>query len=374
MDNITKCVFLDESGSPDITDGDNFYVITASLCNTDNLNEVKAGIKDISDRYFSGAELKSSRTGKSAVLREKVLVELSRLPLYYVVSVIDKSLIHQDSGLVWRKSMYKFSQKLVFNHIYKNMQSTRVVADTFGRTEFMESFKKYIDKNFEPTVFNYNNELLFANPEEETGIQASDFVGGSVRRYFKKDDEIDILKILKNRLISLQLWPERCGQIFIGSQDDKLNAKIRNHCQNIAKTFVENSDDPILKGACELLLYEYSVKDQEYMYGDEILKKLLDQNIIDGSRSKEWLMQKVIAPLRDHGVLISACHDGYKIPNCKEDVQKFISFVESKTEPYLQRLLKMQESLFIGTDIDYDMTEGLSETSLIRKFLKNFKV
>lgn len=363
--NIIKHAYIDESGSPDLDD-QRFYVITAAICRSDDLDNITVGIRNISCNRCGGAFLKSSRTGKNENQRKKILADLSELPLFYFSCVVDKSNIKMDSGLQWRTSMYKFCQKMLFDRIYKNLQSIRIVSDTFGKSNFMISFEKYIDKHFPTTLFT-NKSFCHATPENEIVIQAADFVGGSILRCFEGKDKNTILDHVKDKIIGIHKWPLSHQEIIIGEQDELIDISIRNHCFFVAEKFIEQTDDTVLKEVCRFLLYDHSSIVRDFIYGDELLMRLKKQGIIDEKRDKNWLMQKVIAPLRDCGVLISACRDGYKIPDSREDIAKFVKFVETKSYPYLSRLVKMRESIFLGTNTKYDLVIESDKLSNILK-------
>ena len=350
--------FIDESGSPNLSD-QKFYVITAAICSDKDVNTVMHGIKQISANYCSGAPLKSSRTAGKIKRRKAILNDLAKLPLSYIACVNDKSLVDSNSGLQWRASMYKFSQRMIFKRLYQPQQSLQIIIDNFGTSDFMNSFESYLNKHFQPTLFS-NKQVVYESPEKEIGLQAADFVGGSIFRYYENRDTEEVLDCIKSRLIGIRKWPRSFQKYITGDKDEIIDLKIQNHCISVAEHFIQTTNDEILKEVCLFLLYDESAIEQEFIFGDELLRQLKWQGIINDNRDKDWLRQKIIAPLRDAGVLIAACADGYKIPDCRDDIAKFVQFVEMKSYPYLGRLVKMRESLFLGTDQQYDLIEESS--------------
>lgn len=362
----SKFAYIDESGTPILSDS-KFYVITAAICNSDEHDNIEKGIKAIQDNRCSGAQLKSSRIGGNKKLRKQILSDLSNLQLYYFSCVIEKSKINPDSGLQWRTSMYKYCQRLLFDRIYKNLQSIRVVADTYGRSEFKTSFESYIDNYFPNTLFS-TKEFKYSTPDEDILIQASDFVGGSIYRCYEgNDNRNDTLELIKERIVGIRKWPLSLEETCYGDDEEIIDMMIKNHCFLVASEFIDTTNDELLKEVCSFLLYDYSAIDKDFIFGDELLSKLKLQGIIAEEKQKQWFMQQVIAPLRDAGVLIAASRDGYKIPDCREDVAKFVKFVESKSYPYLSRLVRMRESIFLGTDTKYDLIVESEKLSNILK-------
>ncbi|VVS94439.1 DUF3800 domain-containing protein [Desulfoluna spongiiphila] len=366
---VTKFAYIDESGTPIIGD-QRFYVITASICESCDLHEIESKIKDIQKNHCSGAELKSSRIGKNKRIRKQILQDLSELPIYYFSLVVDKNNIKKDSGLQWRTSMYKYCQRMLFDRIYKNLQSIKVICDTYGRTPFMESFETYIYNHFTETLF-CEKEVCYSSPDDEILIQLSDFVGGSVRRCFEsKDKEEETLIHIKEKVIGIHKWPLSYQEISYGEEDELIDIMIKNHCFSVALQFIQTTEDDLLKDVCTFLLYDYSSIDKEFICSDELLKKLKHQGIISENKQKQWFMSRIIAPLRDAGVLIAASRDGYKIPCCREDISVFVKFVEEKSYPYLNRLVKMRESVFLGTNQKYDLVVESEKLSYILKGLR----
>lgn len=363
----SKIAYIDESGTPILKDSQ-YYVITAAICSSDDLSDIESGITRIQKNRCSGAQLKSSRIGGNRKLRKQILSDLSHLNLYYFSCVVDKDLINPDSGLQWRTSMYKYCQRMLFDRIYKNMMSIKVIADTYGRSDFKSSFETYLNNHFPNTLFS-TKDFKYSTPEDDIPIQASDFVGGTIFRCFEgTDDKGDTLEKIKNRIIGIRKWPLSFEETDFGEESEIIDAMIKNHCFRIASEFIDSTPDELLKEVCSFLLYDYSAIEKDFIYSDELLYKLKNQGVIAEEKQKQWFMQQVIAPLRDAGVLIAACRDGYKIPDCREDVTKFVQFVESKSYPYLSRLVRMRESIFLGTDTKYDL---IVESKKLSNILKN---
>jgi hypothetical protein len=139
--------FIDESGSPSLSEPGR-YVITAVVCREDQLAGNIDRLNAICGARCNGAQLKSSRTGSNAQIRRAILEDVSSLDIWVYGICVNKDLVHEDSGLRLRGSMYKFCQRKIFERIYRHMESIEVIADTFGRSEFMDSFEKYIDRHF----------------------------------------------------------------------------------------------------------------------------------------------------------------------------------------------------------------------------------
>lgn len=357
-------VFIDESGDLNLeTLG--YYVACAVLVRSDQVESMSQAITAISNSQCNGAPLKSSRTGKNSRARSEILSEISKLPVKVFAVAVNKQEIDKSSGMKWRRSMYKFIQRILFKRIYQTNASVDISIDQFGKSDFMSSFQSYIDNHFEPTIFT-ESKLQYSSPDECVSIQAADFLAGSIRRYLEGKDDTQILSIVSNIILGLQIWPSSNSPINGFGDESELDNLIRTHCLKSAKTFLSETEDILLKSVCELLIHERTIGKDDFMYCDAMLKRLQDNGIVDSNKNKNWFMQQVIAPLRDSGVLIAACEDGYKIPNSREDVERFVRFVEMKTGPYLNRLSIMRESILLGTGMKYDL---IKDSELLTKML-----
>ncbi|MCI0548993.1 MAG: hypothetical protein L0027_17145 [Candidatus Rokubacteria bacterium] len=66
-------------------------------------------------------------------------------------------------------------------------------------------------------------------------------------------------------------------------------------------------------------------------------------------------MNKVIAPLRDAGVLVVASDKGYKLPVCMAEVLVHMDNTCGKVRPMVGRLAKFREAVKLATDGTLDL-------------------
>lgn len=355
---MIKHVYIDESGSPTL--GDGHYVLAATFVPAEIHGDVLDVIQRASNAHFSNAEIKSNKVGRDHTRRVQVARSLSTARVRVEILVIKKDRLAKDGGFRFKRSMYKYCQRRLFSKIYKGFDNVNVVVDSFGNNEFRDGFKAYIDRRFQPTLFSTKN-VTFSTPLQDPILQLSDFAAGTVRRHFNGDDPPTAFAALRPLINNLEIWPRAFGDDSITSSDDELDAQIRSHCSHVAEEFLQSSDDPILSEAVNYLLYSEAMDHDGFIYGDHILDHLKDMVLIDNDRDKSWLRQAVIAQLRESGVLIAACREGYKIPESVDDLQHFVEFVSNKTIRYLERVVMMRDSIYYGTNMKYDMLEATPE-------------
>jgi hypothetical protein len=68
-------------------------------------------------------------------------------------------------------------------------------------------------------------------------------------------------------------------------------------------------------------------------------------------------MSKIIAPLRDAGVVLSSCNLGYKLPVNVSDIGEYVNNVQSKILPYLSRLDRARRAFRSISSDEFDIVD-----------------
>ncbi len=368
---MQQTVFIDESGTPILSDG-NYYVICAVSCLNDSIDENLEKLNQIRSTHGIGSELKSSSVrSKSFERRVSVCKDLASLKLRCFVFALRKREVDPDSGLSYKTSGYKFCQRRLFEKLYRGSANISVVIDTFGSEDFMASFEPYIDRHFKPDLFNQRKQIRHSSPQQDQLLQVSDFVAGTIRRSLEGDDPEDAFNELSEILLTREVWPRSKEKRIIDEDISDLDSKIEEHCTTVSLSFIENCEDQLLIEAVIFLLNSHSSDKDNFIYGDRLLEHLHKQGLIDSQKDKTWLQQKIIAPLRDEGVPIAASPSGYKIPRTRSDLHDFITFVSHKTLPYLKKVNDMRISLAHSLGHTYDM---LDEDEELKELMKSLSI
>lgn len=351
---LRNTVYIDESGSTVLDE--TCYVICAVICNADDEAHDMTVVQYTRENHRQGAELKSSQTGSRFEQRINICTNLAQLKSRCVVLVIRKDRLAREGGFRFKPSTYKYCQRRLFEKVYQGMSQITVILDQFGSQEFMKSFAPYIDRNFKPTLFS-SKKINYSTPTVSPMLQVADYVAGTVRRFVQNDDPPEAYKALEPILSVVESWPRLSLDPHIDLDASSLDHAIYQHCIHAAEEHLESQTDNVLREALEYLLYSVSDEEKGFIYGDRLLAHLKAERLVDESRDKGWLRQAVIAELRKHGVPLAASRDGYKIPTSRDDLAAFVEFVADKTIPYLERVNKMRNSIFLGTGLTYDMLE-----------------
>lgn len=80
-----------------------------------------------------------------------------------------------------------------------------------------------------------------------------------------------------------------------------------------------------------------------------------------------YFRTRIIAKLRDEGVIIASSSKGYKIPSKVDELYDFINHGTTIILPLLDRLKKCRDNIKIGTDGKLDLFDN-SEYKTLKEF------
>lgn len=363
----SRHVFVDESGDPDIDTqkegSSEYFVLTALIVDTPDLDSEEAQAAQIIRRYFPRGELKSSSIGGNLRRRKRILNDISQLSFVHYSQVIDKSLIRADSGLRYRRSFIKYINRILYRNLFHAFTDLYVVADQHGKSDFMQGFPGYLGKRLPPRLFERYS-FRFAESTSHPLLQVADLIAGTIRRCYEGADPIPILQLIRSHTIIIDEWPPRfpepLGYEHLSEQEQH-GYLVRKHALDKANEFIEDrsfSTDHYVQAqvaAVRYLLYHFrSVDPEQYIATSVLHNHLSELGLVMSVRT---LRQRVIAALRDEGVFIASARKGIKIPYSVSDLVDFVSTVNGQVVPYLQRLEICRKHFLLATEGRLDIVD-----------------
>lgn len=85
-----------------------------------------------------------------------------------------------------------------------------------------------------------------------------------------------------------------------------------------------------------LLFYAQNIDPTRFIYSNQVISVLREYT--KHKISRNFLYRKVIAPLRDDGVIIASSSHGYKIPISVEDIKTYLNSTHTIVSPMLHRI------------------------------------
>lgn len=364
-----RTAYLDESGSfgfdfeqEGVT---THYVVCAVIVDNSKVQELELKVEELQRAYFGGKEMKSSAIGTNHVRRMKVLTELLLLDISLIMLIADKQAFRDNSPLKNYKGPFvKFLHQKLYDSMYCAYPKLKIVEDEYGTSEFQKGYRDYVcDHRPAENIFN-EYDFDYVDSKNSGIVQIADILAGSVRQHIMDNRAPDVLKLFQGKIRDVVNFPE----IYTPHEIKIENAKdydlaVYNLAYKCARDYIEShktdTDEEVRLKVLflRLLLYKlHNYSKSKYIYAGEIVDEL--SSLSERRITKDYLYRRIIAKLRDDGVLIASSSHGYKIPTCVQDIQTYISQTETVVSPMLHRIGKCRTLIAKQTDGKLDILDA----------------
>lgn len=238
-----------------------------------------------------------------------------------ILFVADKQAFIKDSPLTtYRHSFIKFLHQRLYNVLYGAFPKLQIIEDQIGTSEFQTSFKKYV-REHRPINLLGEYEFDYTDSRDSILVQLADFVGGTIGKTYTDDSAPNYLEMLKGKIICIERFPNDTTPYFgaASEKDRRYDEDVFNLSVHRARDFIashEHDDDFEKRLQTALLRYllfqVHNVDAHKYISSHQLLS-VLDE-YADKKVRPNYLYRRVIAPLRDAGVILASCAHGYKSP------------------------------------------------------------
>lgn len=340
------------------------FIITAIIVNEEDLSSLRVSVENIRKKHFQTGEMKSSHLKNNHSRIRKILDDLIPLPFTIYSLVVDKRKIYEQSGLRIKTSFYKFLNQMAYNALKLSFKELTIVADETGGNEFMRSFSSYIrERNPQLTFFDDFN-FKFDKSNDGVLIQLADIISGCIAFSYDENKKLrahgaNYKSYLGKKIIGLQEFPRDHytfrieDQMRSDSPDDAIIAMI---CYRKALAFKQKHEDKdtdentrMQIAVLDYLLFRFMNNSvRKYISTQELQNALQRQGF--EKLSNQSFRNRIIAKLRDYGVIIASSNKGYKLPSKRNEVEDFIRKVQGIIEPMIHRLQLCYESITLGSN------------------------
>ena len=361
-------VFVDESGDEHLHVGRGAsarYVLSAVCVQDKDLECFLEAANSVRRFYFQRGEMKSSKVGDNHKRRKCVLEKLAALNFWAFSFVVNKQLVRADSGLRFAPSFLKFVARKLCGHL-PLVDEVRVNFDEKGREKFKREFESYLQNHFSRADLFRVISFHHLNSKENVSIQVADLMAGSVGKWYLHRSaarECGIEELLRKKTSVLE-WPTlRAEGLLPESEPERFDEVVHRESFARVHAYLEANaacDDQEVSLRCtflDWLLSHASIGDGGFLLADKILHK---SNFEMGADlNPQALRSRVVGPLRDQGLLIaSSPNGGYKIPDCLDDLMKYVDLCASQIPPAVSRLKRAREVLLLATGGELDLLRG----------------
>lgn len=352
--------YIDESGNHDLAtekDGaSKYFFILAVVVEQEKVSALTAAVEAIKLEFFGPGEMKSSRVAEERRIR--ILKALSPLDFRFYAVAVDKARLHRDSGLAYKQSFIKFTNGRLYNALFQHLPELTVYADGHGGSEFIQSFKRYIETNHAPDLFS-RPQIEIVDSKSQILVQLADFLVGTAAKVYEDKVTAEprkvFLEFLAKKRVRIDEWPPKFETPQnAGIETSDLDRRVREISSRAAAVFLtkyEDTADPELQiqhAALSYLLFRAQLPTEEdFATTHQLLEHLHGHGFLEVNT--QYLRSNVISKLRDRDVIIASSPKGYKIPSSYADVVGFAELVDGIVLPLLQRLKRADQIFDLGS-------------------------
>ncbi|MPL99695.1 hypothetical protein SDC9_45915 [bioreactor metagenome] len=361
-----RTAFIDESGGFGFdfskAGTSKYYVICAVVVKNTIIHSIEEKVSELRRKFFSGGELKSSSIGSNHKRRHQILLELLPLEFSIFVIIVNKMEFYEGSILTSnKKSFIKYLHKELYEAMRQYYPNLTIIEDEHGGKEFQKGFKEYVYNNQpQPDLFN-NYSFKFTNSKNTNIVQIADIIAGSINKYMEGSTSINALRILKEKISGRRIdFPHTIQQFYRTKKNSSsFDREVSLVAFKSVNDYIENNkgieDEEIRLRVILLkfLLFRIQYTNDAFVYSQDIVESLNEIAIKKVTRN--ILYRRIIAPLRDQGVLIASSPHGYKIPTSVKDISTYINQTVSIVGPMLSRIEKCREIVMTITDDKLDV-------------------
>lgn len=358
-------VYLDEFGNSNLdlskSGVSSHFIIAAILVPESKVKILDAGVEVIRKQEFQTGEMKSSKVHNNHARRARILQAIAKLDFNVLLLVVDKKKLKSQSGLKYKTSFYKFLYQRIYEHLRSNISRLRLYNDGMGNREFLAGFVKYAKaRNPTPNLFD-EFEISFADSKSNVIIQLADFIAGSLARnidesVYDENCNVDFSEIIRNHMFPILHFPRTFNDFLSKTQfSEDEDKEIAKTCYRKAHNYIlthQNSDEEIEAQRTSVLQYllfrALNNPVRDYILTTELISYLVRLGFKE--MNKTTFRNRIIAGLRDEGVIIASSKNGYKIPTKIKEINDFINHSASIVMPMLNRMKICDEVLKLGTN------------------------
>jgi len=376
--------FIDEYGNYGFNfekkDVSSHFIITSIIVPESKLETMELAVEYIRKKHFQTGEIKSSKIGNNHKRREKILSEISLLDFHYYSVVIDKKRIFTDSGLMYKGSFIKYLNSMLHKELKHTFPKLQLISDNHGKKEFMDGFVKYVNERNQPNLFE-EYEFGFCNSKSSVLVQLADLISGTIAFNYEKSKDNSVYENFKPhivyKMIGLVKWPIRFEQYIHeyekhnkGIHDDIIYS---NSIRLVIDFIKENEGSEVIEVREQVYVLKYLLtmllmkNNSRYISSRELIDNL--KILLHKDYTRHYFKTRVIAKLRDKGILISSSNKGYKIPESENDIYSFVNQTNSMIQPMLSRLSKARKRILAATKNELDILDK-HEYAILKKYIE----
>ncbi|WP_035337448.1 DUF3800 domain-containing protein [Dokdonia sp. PRO95] len=352
-------IFIDEFGNSHLNLSKkgtfSHFVYASVIIPESSIEKARILRSEICAKFRLGSDIKSKNIGDKKHFQKRLdilnyLVE--NLDFTIDVLVIDKSKLDQEKGgLKFKKTFYKYFQKLLISKYNNLYNSYNIHLDRLGSDSFKTELSQFID-NYGTQRDLFNPDRTFELSDDKTDeklVQFADIIAGSLGRLFclsnYNSNSDKIYQILHTRM-SVSYFPylkitkkETSKTKILSEEISTLNLE---SLKNYLKTS-EKSEDALKRRLLEYLYTNSKIDSDRLVPSYELIDYLKNFS----KTINEDKLRLLIRDLRYEGLFIisHSGKPGYKLASNYSDIEQHFGHFMKYIEPMLQKINVLNQNI-----------------------------
>lgn len=372
----SRIAFIDESGNFGFNlykqGTSEYYVICAVIVRADERPALEQAFNRIRiDNGFAKSEMKSSIIGSNHRRRMKICTEILLLDFSVILLIADKKEFWEESPLVeYRDSFVKYLHQRLYQTMYDAYPRLLIAEDTYGTSEFQMGYRKYVQSNRPKMNLLDQYDFDFLDSKASPLTQLADFIAGSIHQQLEDPSAPKFLNLFGRRITCCTRFPSTSTPYFVDRLGvrQEFNREIYDLAIHVVKDYIARNtlsedEDTRLKVALlrHLLFVVNDINPGKYVSSKELVRMISEY--ANRKITPNYFFRKIIASLRDEGVILASSPKGYKIPVSYSDIADYANSTIGVAGPMLSRLGKCRSLILRQTEGKLDI---LDEPALIK--------
>lgn len=364
-----KYGFIDERGSynfdfNDESESTNFMV-SCLVIDEDKLAKLNTESSFIIKDFLKADNLNDEDL--KWTMKRIALKDLSDLDIEIFTFLVKKERFKEEYGIKDKESFLEFLKGILYTDIIANYPQIKLISNKLVEKEFLKEFDKYLIEKHSPDLLREYDVVFIEEEQADFLLDISSFISDVLfNKYERKGNFLEYEKcyeIISKKVLPLAYWPRTPEEYMENLQKyirEEFDEEIAYNSIRIAFDFISNNGGTKNEARyAQVLCLKYLLSillnygENRYVFSEEIRKNL--SYVIGREFTAHYFQARIIAPLRDSGIIIATSKKGYKIPIRQSEILSFINQSSSVIKPMVERIKICRDSVLKATDNKVDV-------------------
>ena len=270
-------------------------------------------------------------------MKKVALKDLSHLDIEIFIFLVKKERLKEEYGIKDKESFLEFLNGILYTDIIAAYPHIKLISNELIEKEFLKEFDKYLIEKHSPDLLGEYDVVFVDEEKEYSFLDIGSFISDILfNKYEGKSDLAEYeqcYEIIREKVLPLASWPRTPEEYMENLQKyirEEFDEDIAYNSIRIAFDFISNNGGTKNEAKyAQVLCLKYLLSvllnygENKYVFSEEIRKNL--SNVTGREFTPHYFQARIIAPLRDSGILIATSKKGYKIPIRESEILSFIN-------------------------------------------------